>query len=295
MASPRLFAQALRWLTAPRQHFLRWGVAVSFCVHAAVLAWQPSVLTKTPMPSSNLEVLLVNAFTVETPLAPQLVAQQNLDGGGENRAQVAANPSPRIGQVADDIALAELTRQRQQLETQQAQLLKQLQSNWGVLPDQLRGDKAPDQPIAGPDETDQQAIEQNARLAALREQIERYNSRPRKHFDAPSAVANPFATYVDAWRTRVEATGSAHYPRSGNDRPTGDLQVSVTINAKGQVVDVAIDRPAQDPRLNQAVRRILQLAEPFAPFPSTLAGQVDQLVITRTWQFTPGNLSTRTP
>lgn len=295
MVSTKRWMSSLQWFTAPKQHFLRWGLAVSLGVHAAVLAWQPSILPRAPAAASYLEVVLVNAFAVEAPLAPQLIAQHNLDGGGDSQARVAANPSPRVGDTADDIALSELTRQRQQLEAEQAQLLKQLQSTWSVRPDQLRGDQAADQPVAGPDETDQQAVEQNARMAALREQVERYNSWPRKHFDAPSAIANPFAAYVDAWRVRVESTGRAHYPRSGSDRLTGDLQASVTLNAKGQVVDVSIDRPARDPRLNQAVRRILQLAEPFAPFPAPLATQVDQIVITRTWHFTPGTLSTRTP
>jgi len=292
MTGPSSFAQALRWFAAPKQNCLRWGVAASLCVHATLLAWMPADKPRAAPLTSNLEVLLVNSFTVQTALAPQLIAQHDLDGGGEVAARIASNPSPRIGEVTDDLSLAELTQQRQQLEALQTQLLKQLESTWGVLPDQLQGEKALDQPITGPDETDQQAIEQNARLAALREQIEQYNSRPRRHFDAPSAVANPFAAYVDAWRTRVEATGAQHYPRSGTDRLVGDLQATVTINAQGQVIDVTIDRPARDGRLNQAVRRIVQLAEPFAPFPGTLATHTDELVITRTWVFTPGSLST---
>jgi len=293
MTGPSFFTQALRWFVAPKQHGLRWGVAASLCVHAALLSWTPADRPRAAPVTSNLEVVLVNSFTVETALAPQIIAQHDLDGGGEVAARIASNPSPRIGEVADDLSLAELTQQRQQLEALQTQLLKQLESTWGVLPDQLQGEKSPDQPVAGPDDTDQQAIEQNARLAALREQIEQYNSRPRKHFDAPSAIANPFAAYVDAWRTRVEATGAQHYPRSGADRLVGDLQASVTINAQGQVVDVTIDRPALDGRLNQAVRRIVQLAEPFAPFPTQLATHTDELVITRTWVFTPGSLSTQ--
>jgi periplasmic protein TonB len=292
MTGPSFFTQALRWFVAPKQHCLRWGVAASLCVHAALLVWMPADKPRAAPITSNLEVLLVNSFTVQTALAPQVIAQQDLDGGGEVAARIASNPSPRIGEVADDISLAELTQQRQQLEALQTQLLKQLESTWGVMPDQLKGETTQDQPIAGPDETDQQAIEQNARLAALREQVEQYNSRPRKYFDAPSAVANPFAAYVDAWRTRIEATGAQHYPRSGETRLVGDLQASVTINAQGQVVDVTIDRPAKDGRLNQAVRRIVQLAEPFAPFPQQLATHTDELVITRTWVFTPGSLST---
>jgi len=285
----------LHWFAAPRQHYLRWGIALSLCVHAAFLVWRPSIVER-PAPSlPNLEVVLVNSFTEQAPLAAQLIAQENLEGGGDQSQRTASNPTPRVGDTAEDLSLAELSQQRQQNQVEQAQLLKQIESSWAVLSNQLEGELSNDDPAIGPDQTDQRAIERNARLAVIREQIEQYNSRPRKHFDAPSAIANPFAAYVDAWRAKVEQTGSQHYPRAGDQRPVGKLQATVVINAAGQVIAVEIDRPAADARLNQAVRRIIELAQPFAPFPAHLAQQVDQLVITRTWVFTPGSLTTGSP
>jgi protein TonB len=284
-----------RWFVAPKQHYLRWGVALSLCAHAAFMAWRPS-LQSTQRPSvPALDVVLVNAFSPQAPLAPLIIAQENLDGGGEALGRMAANPSPRVGAQADELSLAELTAQRRALEAQQTQLLQQLQSLWAVAADRTQGQESRQDPVSGPDETDQMAIERNARLAAILEQIEQYNRRPRKYFDAPSAIANPFATYVDAWRIRIETTGSEHYPQSDGQRPVGHLQASITLSATGQVLDITIDRPAKDARLNQAVRRIIQLAEPFAPFPPELAREVDQLVITRTWEFTPGRLTTVAP
>lgn len=285
----------LQWFAAPRQHYLRWGVAFSLCVHAAFMVWRPSVAIQSAPSLPNLEVVLVNAFTEQTPLAPQLIAQDNLEGGGDQSQRIASNPSPRVGDRSEDVSLVELSQQRQQRQAEQAQLLKQLESDWAIEPNQLEADISDRDPAIGPDQTDQQALEQNARLAAIREQIEQYNSRPRKHFDAPSTVANPFATYVDAWRVKVEQTGSQHYPSAGGQRPVGKLQATVVIDVNGKAIAVEIDRPAADPRLNQAVRRIIELAQPFAPFPDHLAQQVDQLVITRTWVFTPGSLSTGSP
>jgi periplasmic protein TonB len=285
----------LHWFAAPRQHYLRWGIALSLCVHAAFLVWRPSLAEREAPSLPNLEVVLVNSFTELAPLAPQLIAQENLDGGGDQSERIASNPTPRVGQTSEDLSLAELSQMRQQQQAEQTQLLKQLESSWAVASNQLQGDISADEPAIGPDQTDQRAIERNARLAAIREQIEQYNSRPRKHFDAPSAIANPFAAYVDAWRAKVEQTGSEHYPSTGGQRPNGKLQATVIINANGQVVAVEVDRPSSDVRLNQAVRRIIELAQPFAPFPAHLAQQVDQLVITRTWVFTPGSLTTRSP
>ena len=225
-----------------------------------------------------------------------MIAQDNLEGGGESSSdRIASNPLPRVGIEDEDVSLMELTQQRRQLEAEQQQLLKQLLSVWTARPNQLQSEATEEADVSGTDEVDQQALEQNARIAAILDQIERYNEGPRRYYDSPSAVANPFAGYVDAWRLRVEQTGSQHYPSGSGQRPRGQLQASVTINSNGTVASVVIDRPATDPRLNQAVRRIIELAQPFAPFPKQLAEQVDQLVITRTWRFTPGLLTTQAP
>ena len=91
------------------------------------MIWRPSVAVQ-PKPSlPNLEVVLVNAFSEQAPLAPQLIAQENLEGGGDQSQRMASNPSPRVGEAAEDLSLVELSQQRQQREAQQAQLLKQLE------------------------------------------------------------------------------------------------------------------------------------------------------------------------
>lgn len=291
-----IFTLAIRWFTAPPQNALRWGIALSLLVHGLVLAWQPQILTPIAGKPSALDVVLVNAFSEQAPLTPQVIAQDNLEGGGEvSDERIASSPLPRVGVEDEDISLVELTRQRKQLEAEQQQLLKQLLSVWTASPNQPQSNTSEDTLISGTDEVDQQALEQNARIAAILDQIDRYNERPRRYYDAPSAIANPFAGYVDNWRLRVEQTGSQHYPSSAGQRPRGDLQASVTINANGTVASIVIDRPAADARLNQAVRRIIELAQPFPAFPVQLAEEVDQLVITRTWRFTPGLLTTQVP
>lgn len=292
----KILLDLARWFAAPPQNTLRWGLAQSLLVHGLVLAWQPQIMAPIASKPSALDVVLVNTFSEQAPLVAQVIAQDNLEGGGEVADErIASSPLPRVGLEDKDISLVELTRQRKQLEVEQEQLLKQLVSIWAARPNQLQSDATEDTLLSGADEVDQEELEQNARIAAILDQIERYNARPRRYFDAPSAVANPFAGYVDAWRLRVEQTGSLHYPSSGGQRPRGDLQASVTINANGTVAEIVIDRPAADARLNQAVRRIIELAQPFAPFPAQLAAEVDQLVITRTWRFTPGLLTTQIP
>jgi protein TonB len=286
----------MQWFSATRQNNLRWAIALSLLVHAIVLAWHPEADAPTSRPASSLDVVLVNSFSEESPLAPKVIAQDNLEGGGDSSVErIASNPLPRVGLEDQDISLQELTVQRRQLEAEQDQLLKHLRGVWLARESQMPSQATEDTGASGVDEVDQQALEQNARIAAILDQIERYSERPRKFYDAPSAIANPFAGYIDAWRIRVEAAGSQHYPGGGDQRARGELQASVTIDANGAVVNINIDRPAADPRINQSVRRIIELAQPFAPFPESLASEVDQLVITRTWRFTPGLLTTQAP
>ena len=73
------------------------------------------------------------------------------------------------------------------------------------------------------------------------------------------------------------------------------MQASLTIRSDGVLTDINIDRPSDKALLNLAVRRIAQLASPFAPFPSEMAKQVDQIVLTRTWHFVDGTLQARQP
>lgn len=295
MTHKTFITRSIDWIKAPEQNFLRWGIAISLVVHALFLAWSRPAQPAAELPTQNLEVVLVNAFDDQPPLAPQIIAQANLDGGGDQSARLASNSATRMGVESQDIALEAMTQQRQTLEQQQQQLLTDLLGSWSA-PNPQNDNQSPDQQaVQGADPTDQQALAMNARIAAILKDIEQYNARPRKHFDAPSAIANPYTGYIDSWRQAVESAGSQHYPAQGEHRPTGSLQVTVTISAQGQIVDVVIDRPAKDPVLNQAVRRILELAGPFAPFPPAFHQTIDQLVITRTWTFTPGQLTTRTP
>ena len=112
---------------------------------------------------------------------------------------------------------------------------------------------------------------------------------------APSAAQSRYAAYLDQWRSRIESTGTEHYPRGVGSAVYGTLRASVTVRADGTVTDVTIDRPSSEPLLNLAVKRIVSLAAPFAPFPPDIARQVDQIVITRTWHFVNGALQTREP
>ncbi|MCH8176951.1 MAG: TonB family protein, partial [Proteobacteria bacterium] len=64
------------------------------------------------------------------------------------------------------------------------------------------------------------------------------------------------------------------------------------LNAAGEILSAKVTRSSGNNVLDQAAKRILRLAEPFAPFPEELKQSTDQIVIIRTWEFKSNRLIT---
>lgn len=281
-----------RWWKNPEQYFFRWALSISLLCHLGLLAWMPTQHTPSRQPDTTLEMIIVNTQTQESPSDPNKLAQVNLQGGGLAQEGMASRPVAQPGQSEQEIALEALTRQRAALESEQNALLEQLLQDWVVPVYIPQAQLVDDEPSTGVDQTDQAAMQRNAEIAAQVDRIERYNALPKRFYDAPNAQAHPYVEYIEQWRQKIEQTGKRFYPGDQNNRPTGTLQATVTIDSTGQVVDIDLDRPSSLPVLNQAVRRIVQLAAPFAPFPTAMRQQIDQIVITRTWEFKAGQITT---
>src|SRR5690554_3285774 len=117
MRSPSFWLGWYDWIRAPEQNFLRWGIALSMLVHALILAWPESPERPHSDASAlSLDVVIVNTFDEQEPLTPNVIAQANLEGGGDQSERIASTPSPRVGDVEEDISLEAMTQQRQSLE-----------------------------------------------------------------------------------------------------------------------------------------------------------------------------------
>lgn len=280
----------------PRNDHLLIGLLVSLCVHGAALAIKlhahhPPAVTQRP-----LEVALVNTETLRAPADPQLLAQANVLAGGNDDTGVSTTPLPRTANHTDDeIVLAELRRRQEQLEQEQQRLLEQLEARQRVLQARETQDALADAADPGTDSRDQESLTLSAQIAALKERIERYNSRPRHLFVGASAQEDVQARYLEAWRTKIEQLGTEHYPDDARGRVYGSLQLTVHIRKDGTLSHIDIDRPSEHAILNLAAQRIVQLAAPFAPLPPEIAQQADILSITRTWHFQNDELQTRIP
>ena len=91
---------------------------------------------------------------------------------------------------------------------------------------------------------------------------------------------------MSEWVKKVERVGNLNYPDDARrEGLSGKLVMDVTMNADGTVRNINILRPSGHAVIDEAAIRIVNLAAPFAPFPSEILKDADILHITRTWEF----------
>lgn len=291
-----LLSNMLLRARAPRNDHLRIALLISLCVHVAVLAIRLDAATPPPQPRRALEVALVNTQTPLAPLDPALLAQTDLLGGGDRPEGSSTTPLPRTAyQSPDEVVLAALKKRQEQLEQQQQELFSRMQAELSVPAARPDPETFQDAAEPGTDVRDQESLILSAQIAALKERIERYNALPRQQFVGPSARADAYARYLEAWRTKIEQLGTEYYPEQARGKVYGSLQLTVHIRKDGTLANIEIDRPSEHAILNLAAQRIVQLAAPFAPLPPSIAADADILAITRTWHFQNQQLQTRIP
>ena len=116
--------------------------------------------------------------------------------------------------------------------------------------------------------------------------IEEYNQRPKRKFIGARVTEYRFAQYVEDWRQKVERVGNLNYPDSARGKLYGSLVLTVAIKQDGELERVEISRSSGHQVLDEAARRIVRLAAPYAVFPEAVRRDTDILEITRTWSFT---------
>lgn len=98
-----------------------------------------------------------------------------------------------------------------------------------------------------------------------------------------------YASYLEAWRRKVEKIGNLNYPGEARRRKLhGSLILHVAVRADGSVERIRVRKSSGHKLLDDAAVRIVRLSAPFAPFPPEIRKEVDILDITRTWQFRDG-------
>ncbi len=268
-------------------------LAVSIVFHAFLLLITFAV-PEAPAGKSaaQLDVVLVNSQSSSPPVKAELLAQTNLDGGGNTESDLRATSNLPVlpdMQLTDSLELS--SRRVEQLEQRAARLLA------AVGGEMATEAKTKPLPETVPRETVQEQLAQQQRLevARLEAQIAKewqaYQKLPRRKFIGARAESVVYAEYVEKWRERIETVGTQNYPDEARRRQIfGSLLLTVSIKADGTVEQVEVDQSSGYTLLDSAARRIVELAGPFPPFPAAIRSEYDILSITRQWSFTRNDL-----
>jgi periplasmic protein TonB len=283
-----------RWVPVGNDRVLAVAIGASIVVHGIALAVHfdlpKRLLSKASEP--RLEVVLVNARTKQRPSRADVLAQANLDRGGNvDEARRSRSPLPVTSPRNPGQDLAEAQRRVQDLEAQQQKLIAAAREAQARVPAKT----TPAHPAeeAAPKQSGRDLAE--LALAAMRlqaqidRQIDEYQKRPRKKFIGANAAEYRFAHYEEEWRAKVERWGTVNYPPEARGKLYGNLRLTVTIRPDGSVDNIELDRSSGLKVLDAAAFKIVKMASPFAAFPTAIRRDTDLLVITRTWFFSQGD------
>lgn len=286
----------MAWLTPLRQWLagistLNLALTASGLLHGVLLSAHFAFPEATQaMRDKALDIILVNARSTSRPTHAQALAQTNLDGGGntdENRRAKTPLPATPLQSAGADIE--QMKRRVQELEARQQTMVTEAKSR-RTAP---RAENTHEQPKPSPSLNGLDLAESARAMARLEGEISKsldeYNKRPRKKFLGVRTEEYRFAQYIEDWRQKIERVGTLNYPAAARGKLYGSLVLTVSINADGQIGRIDINRSSGHQLLDDAARRIVQLAGPYAAFPPAIRRDTDILEITRTWYFTQGD------
>ncbi len=278
-------------LAAPRdRRLIAWAAGLSVGVHLVVLAihFAPADLSRMFDRGPPLEIALVNAKTKDKPQKADILAQANLDGGGNTDAdRRAKTPLPVLPKDTprEDVALA--SERVQTLERQTQELFTQLKSvpSLAAQPKPTENAERTDSPTAN--ELMQRTMEAMRLEAQIAKDMDAYQKRPKRRFVGARAEEYRFARYVEDWRLKVERIGNMNYPEAARQQKLyGSLLITVSIRSDGTLENVEINRSSGHRVLDAAAVRVVEMSAPYAAFPPDIRRDTDILHVTRTWTFT---------
>lgn len=162
---------------------------------------------------------------------------------------------------------------------------KQKPSIAAVLPDWSQTEVSPTETVKA-SELISRSLAMASLNAEIDQRLEAYANRPRRKWISAKTREYRYASYMEAWRIKVERIGNLNYPDEARRiRLSGNLLLEVALNSNGSLSDIILRRSSGHRVLDDAAIRIVKLAAPFAPFPRDILEETDILHIERTWRF----------
>jgi len=297
---------------------------LTFCL--AVMAHGILVLGVTFSPEDipppryeTMEIILVQQKS-EPPEDAKILAQASLQGGGDMaEAESPSTPLPApFPQEKPEIAAqppaesqppaADAPEIVTDIESEPAEVVEQIAVESSEAEERLaekiaeqqkpdenvRDRQVPEKPALPPTPSATALMMNSFKIASLSAQIRRKlqakAERPRRKFISASTKEYKYASYMEAWRSKVERVGNLNYPEAARkNKLSGSLILDVALNDDGSINQITVRRSSGHKVLDDAAIRIVKLASPYSPFPDQIREETDILHITRTWQFLNGH------
>jgi len=263
---------------------------VALILHATLIfgvSFTSEISTPAPI---HLEVTLAEFIDDETPENADYLAQVNQQGSGEQekKSQITTNKRAQ-SQASKELHAA----QRQPAKTSvKAAPVSQAAVVSAAVTDTRVSKHEIARLASAADEPKKKTLLRNAlEIASLEAKLDHqrkiYAKRPRvTRLTSVSAKASATAFYMQNWVRKVERVGNLNYPEQARQRGlAGKVRVAVLINDKGGVESVEILESSGMSVLDDAVIRIVRLAEPFGAFTASMRKEADQFEIIRTFDF----------
>ena len=272
---------------------------------------------------STLDIVLVRHKTETAPEDANLLAQANQDGGGnsdEAARPTTPLPTPLVSeeaavtaaslpldveqpQPAEQVPIQQPTEELQVLTTEPVLALVKEQAETSLVNPTNLAPKPKRKPtrlplpvVAVDSETAPESlnaatlINRSLTMASLSAEIDQrlvaYAERPRRKWISARTQEFKYASYMEAWRLKVERIGNLNYPhKARRNKLSGHLLLEVALNPNGSINDIVLRRSSGHRLLDDAAIRIVKLSAPFAPLPSAILNDTDILHIERTWRF----------
>jgi protein TonB len=284
-------------------------IAASVLLHAIVilgLKFSPPDLKKLKDNLPSLDVILVNAKSLSRPDKADALAQTNLNRGGNTEADrrmksalpvpkntpkdTAAKPVAETQQAAtraEQLEIEAVRREQQvrELEQRIQQTMVQLEAQRAI--EQKPTPPAAAKPQANVSDLAARSLEAVRLEAEIAKEQDNYQKRPKRKFFGARVQEYRFAAYVESWRQKVERVGNLNYPEEAKAQKLyGQLRMTVSISADGTIESLEVNQSSGHKILDDAARRIVELAAPYAEFSADMRKDTDIISITRTWTFT---------
>ena len=247
---------------------------------------------KKQQASQTLDIVLVKTEAEQAPEEADFLAQADQTGGGTLQEKAkptskAPGETPQQGnaleskpEVAPQV-VEPLIEKKSTLSAQKPSEQKAPELTKKVKP---KPRKKPDFSADYVSRLQQQIVEMEAELD---EKSRAYARRPKATYITASTKRAPEALYLKQWTKKIERIGNLNYPdQARRNKLQGQLVLAVALSPDGNLISVEIRKSSGHKILDDAAKRIVELAAPYAAVPDNVLRGNSRLVITRTWQFT---------